>query len=195
MVEGQAGEPGEVTRLLREWTEGENSALERLTPVVYAHLRRIADGYLRRERNGHTLQATGLVNEVFLRLLEDKRAVWRDRSHFYSFAARMMRRILIDHARAFRAEKRGGAVERIPLAAELAWIDVQGAEFLDLDLALDELERLDGKKARAVELRYFLGCTAEETAELLEVSKATVDRDLRFTRSWLIDRLQPQASA
>ncbi len=185
------GGTGEVTLLLRQWTEGKPDALDTLAPVVYQHLRRIAEGYLRRERSGHTLQATGLVNEVFLRLLEEKRADWRDRGHFYSFAARMMRRILIDHARSFRADKRGGDTIRIPLAAELAWIDVQSPEFLDLDFALDELGRLDSKKARAVELRYFLGCTAEETAELLEVSKATVDRDLRFTRSWLIDRLQP----
>jgi RNA polymerase sigma factor (TIGR02999 family) len=190
MADG-ATESGEVTQLLHQWTAGQPQALESLAPLVYQHLHRIAQGYLSRERSGHTLQATGLVNEVFLRLLEDRRADWQDRSHFYSFAARMMRRILIDHARAVRSEKRGGGAQKIPLAAELAWIDAQGPEMLDLDQALNELEAQDAKKARAVELRYFLGCTAEETAELMNVSKATIDRDLRFTRSWLIDRLSP----
>lgn len=185
---------GEVTQLLRQWTAGKPDAIESLAPLVYQHLHRIAQGYLSRERSGHTLQATGLVNEVFLRLLEDKRADWQDRGHFYSFAARMMRRILIDHARAVRSEKRGGEVQKIPLAAELAWVDAQGTEILDLDTALHDLEALDPKKARAVELRYFLGCTAEETAEILEVSKATIDRELRFTRSWLMDRLNPPAA-
>lgn len=186
---------GEVTQLLRQWTSGEAEAIENLAPLVYQHLHRIAQGYLSRERSGHTLQATGLVNEVFLRLMGEKRADWQDRGHFYSFAARMMRRILIDHARAVRSDKRGGAAQKIPLAAELAWIDAQGPEILDLDTALNDLEALDAKKARAVELRYFLGCTAEETAEIMNVSKATIDRELRFTRSWLIDRLNPpQAS-
>jgi RNA polymerase sigma factor (TIGR02999 family) len=186
---------GEVTLLLRQWTAGQPDALDSLAPIVYQHLHRIAQGYLSRERGGHTLQATGLVNEVFLRLLADRRADWQDRGHFYSFAARMMRRILIDHARAVRAGKRGGEAQKIPLAAELAWIDAQGPEILDLDTALNDLEAMDPKKARAVELRYFLGCTAEETAEIMEVSKATIDRELRFTRSWLVDRLNPPGGA
>ncbi len=182
---------GEVTQLLQQWAAGESSALDHLAPLVFQHLHRIAQSYLLRERGGHTLQATGLVNEVFLRLLQERRAAYQDRAHFYSFAARMMRRILIDHARAFRSQKRGGDAHKIPLAAELAWIDARGSEMLDLDRALDELEALDPHKARAVEFRYFLGCTAEETADLLNVSKATIDRELRFSRSWLIDRLSP----
>lgn len=169
--------------------------METLAPLVFQHLHRIAAGYLSRERSGHTLQATGLVNEVFLRLLAEQKLSYNDRQHFYSFAARLMRRILIDHARANRAEKRGGDIPRVPLAAELAWVNAQGEEMLDLDQALDALEGFDVKKARAVELRYFLGCTAEETADILQVSKATIDRELRFTRSWLIQRLNPGAAA
>lgn len=181
--------PGEVTRLLHQWAGGDPNALDALAPIVYQHLHRIANSYLARERSGHTLEATGLVNELFLRLLEDRRAAIQDRSHFYSLAARIMRRILIDHARARQTGKRGGDVQKIPLAAELAWVNAQGPEMLDLDEALNELAAQDAQKAKAIEFRYFLGCTAEETAELLSVSKATVDRELRFTRSWLIQRL------
>jgi RNA polymerase sigma factor (TIGR02999 family) len=160
-------------------------------PLVYPHLREVAGAYVRRERNPDVLQGTVLVHELYLRLLNQRKVDWEDRRHFYTFAARVMRMILIDHAREMRAQARGGGQERIPLSDDLAWIDIGSAEMLDLNRALDELGMLDAGKVQLVELRYFLGCTAEETADLLHVSKATVDRDLKFIRSWLYRRIRP----
>jgi RNA polymerase sigma factor (TIGR02999 family) len=182
---------GEITLLLAKWKDGDPSAFEDLMPLVYPHLREVAAAYIRRERNPDVLQATALVHELYLRLLNQKKAAWDDRQHFYTFAAKVMRMILIDHARESQAQMRGGGYERVPLSDDLLWVNIGSPELLDLDHALDELGALDAYKVQLVELRYFLGCTAEETADLMQVSKSTVDRDLRFTKSWLYRRIHP----
>jgi RNA polymerase sigma factor (TIGR02999 family) len=182
---------GEITVLLGKWKDGEPSAFEQLMPLVYPHLRQVAAGYVRRERNPDVLQATVLVHELYLRLLNQKKAEWEDRRHFFAFSAKVMRMILIDHARENQAQMRGGDRERIPLSDDLAWIDIDSPELLDLNRALDELVALDAEKVQMVELRFFLGCTAEETATLMNVSKATVDREMKFIKSWLYHRIHP----
>jgi RNA polymerase sigma factor (TIGR02999 family) len=182
---------GEITLLLAKWNEGDPSAFEDLMPLVYPHLRQVAAAYIRRERNPDVLQATALVHELYLRLLNQKKAAWDDRRHFYTFAAKVMRKILIDHARETQAKIRGGGFDRVPLSDDLVWVNIDSPQMLDLNRALDELGALDNYKVQLVELRYFLGCTAEETASLMQVSKATVDRDLKFTKSWLFRRIHP----
>jgi RNA polymerase sigma factor (TIGR02999 family) len=182
---------GEITLLLARWKAGEPSAFEELVPLVYPHLREVAAAYIRRERSPDVLQATALVHELYLRLISQKKAEWEDRRHFYTFAAKIMRMILIDHARGNQSERRGGSAQRVPLSDDLPWVDIGSPELLDLNRALDELAELDAHKVQLVELRYFLGCTSEETAALTQVSKATVDRDLKFTRSWLYRRVYP----
>lgn len=182
---------GEITVLLSRWKDGEPDAFEELMPLVYPHLRQVAAAYVRRERNPDMLQGTVLVHELYLRLMQQKKAAWEDRKHFYTFAAKVMRMILIDHARENQAQMRGGGYERIPLSDDLAWIDIDSPELFDLSRALDELNALDPYKVQLVELRFFLGCTAEETASLMQVSKATVDRDLKFIKSWLFRRIGP----
>ena len=154
---------GEITVLLAKWKNGEPSAFEDLMPLVYPHLREVAAAYVRRERNTDLLQGTALVHELYLRLLNQKKAVGEDRRHFYAFAAKVMRMILIDRAREMQTQMRGGDRERIPLSDDLAWIDIDSPELLDLNRALDELAALDANKVQLVELRYFLGCTTEET--------------------------------
>jgi RNA polymerase sigma factor (TIGR02999 family) len=183
---------GEITLLLGKWKEGEPSAFEQLMPLVYPHLREVAAAYVRRERNPDVLQATALVHELYLRLLSQKKAQWEDRSHFYTFAAKVMRMILIDHARGNQTQMRGGGLQRVPLSDDLPWVDIGSPELLDLNRAIDELGQLDAHKVQLVELRYFLGCTAEETAALMNISKATVDRELKFIKSWLYRRVYPE---
>ena len=181
---------GEVTQMLEQWREGDPEVLERLMPLVYGQLHRIAKGYMRHERDDHTLQPTALVNEVYMRLLNQRKITWHDRGHFFTFAARMMRNILKDHARAHLAERRGGpGAIRLPLTDEVAWVGTSSAEILDLNRALDKLEQLDQRKAQLVELRFFLALTMEETAEVLSISLATAERDLKFSRSWLFHEL------
>ena len=182
---------GEITLLLAKWKDGDRSAFEDLMSLVYPHLREVAAAYIRRERNPDVLQATALVHELYLRLLNQKKAAWDDRQHFYAFAAKVMRMILIDHARQSQAQMRGGGYERIPLSDDLVWVNIGSPELLDLNQALDELGALDAHKVQLVELRCFLGCTAEETADLMQVSKSTVDRDFKFTKSWLFRRMHP----
>ncbi len=189
---GSTPPSGEITTLLERWASGDAQAFEALTPYVYQDLRSLARGFLRGERSGHTLQATGLVNELYLILLKGTADPFHDRSHFFSFAARAMRRILVDYARARGSQKRGAGAVHPELSPEMAWIDPGGPEMLDVDRWLDELEALNPRKVQAVELRIFLGCTAEEAAELLGVSKATLDRDLRFSLAWLAERLLPE---
>ena len=184
-------ERGDITQLLHEWKDGRPEALQQLIPLVYPDLKRIASGYLRREQPGHTLQATGLVHELYLKLCNQREANWEDRSHFYTFAAKVMRMILIDHARQTQAQMRGGGQERVPLGEDLVWVTYGSPELLDLNHALGELGELDAYKVQLVELRYFLGCTEEETASLMQVSKSTVKRDLKFTKSWLFRRVHP----
>jgi RNA polymerase sigma factor (TIGR02999 family) len=184
--------PGEITVLLGRWNEGEPDALEQLIPLVYPHLREVAGAYIRRELRPGLMQATVLVHELYLRLLNQNKANLGDRAHFYTFSAKMMRLILIDHARETQAQRRGGAAEHIPLNDDIPWVGLDSPEIVELGIALDELQKIDPDKVKLVELRYFLGCTAEETAELANISKATVDRELKFVRSWLYQRLYPQ---
>ena len=156
-------------------------------------LHAIAAGYLRQGSRQQAIQATELVNELYMRLARQRTAQFSDRSHFYSFAAMLMRRILNDSSRRAHALKRPGAEGvRVPLHPDLAWIDAAGEELLSLDQALAELEFLDERKVRIIELRYFLGCTNEETAEILGITRSTVDRDLQFAKTWLYRRLHPQ---
>lgn len=184
---------GDITRLLQAWRGGQTGVLEQLYPLVYPDLKRIAYAYLRRERPDHTLQATGLVHELYLRLSNQREAAWEDRAHFFTFTAKVMRMILADHARRGLRQKRGGEVRKVPLGecepAQLPWVKLDGPEFLDLDTALDELERIDPRKAQMVELCHLLGCTTQESADVLRVSVATAERDLKFARGWLYRRL------
>ena len=184
---------GEITILLSRWRDGEPEAFDQLLPLVYPHLREVAAAYMRRERNPGAMQATVLVHELYLRLLKQNRTALSDRAHFYTYAAKVMRMILVDHAREINAQSRGGGLQRIPLSDDLSWVEIGSPEILQLNIALEKLEMLDARKAQLVELRYFLGCTAEETAGLMSLSKATVDRDLKFVRSWLYQRVYPQA--
>lgn len=183
--------PGEVTVLLERWRQGDATAISNLTPLVYDELRTVAGAYLRRGLNPG-LQATELVGQLFVELLQLRKVDLNDRRHFFVFAARVMRNILADEARAAKAAKRGAELEHLPLNAELAWIGpLTEPGTLDLEAALSELEEAEPKKVRAVELRYFFGLTAEETAEALDISKATVDREVRFALAWLNCRLHP----
>ena len=192
---GEPEVPGEITALLRRWGEGDRQALAALASLAYDDLRKIAAGYLRRESRAQTLQATSLVNELYMRLARQREVHLTDRRHFYAFAALMLRRILTDHAReAYSSKRPAGQAERVPLHEDMAWVDASGEEMLDLDQALTELEALDERKVRVVELRYFLGCTNDEAAELLGVAPATVDRDLQFARTWLYRRLGPSGT-
>jgi RNA polymerase sigma factor (TIGR02999 family) len=181
---------GEITLLLDEWAHGDSNAIHELAPLVYGQLRNLADALLRNERRDHTLQGTALVNEMFQQLMKLRKVTLNDRAHFYTFAARLMRRLLVDHARHLKA-RRGACLNRAPLDAELAWVAPAGETSLDLSAALEELRMLDEGKARAVELRYFLGCTVEESAAILGVSASSIDRDIRFSLAWLHQRLHP----
>ena len=174
----------EVTRLLRQWSEGREGSLDALVPHVYDELRRLAGRYLQRERPGHTLQATALVHEAFLKLV-DQHAPWQNRAHFFGVAAQLMRRILVDYAREHAAAKRGGGVARVEL--DEAAVGAMGIDInlLALDEALTRLAALDGRQARIVELKFFAGLTLEETAEVLDISAATVSREWTIARAWL----------
>ena len=180
---------GEITQLLARWEQGEPGAVEALAPLVYDHLHAVAEAYLRNERPDHTLQPTAVVNEVFVDLLRMRRLSLKDRAHFFTFAAQLTRRVLIDSARKAKSEKRGLGWQRAPLDAELAWLGGETAESLDLSQALNDLAELDPIKTRMVELHYFLGCTVDETADILEISSRTVARSLLFSLSWLRERL------
>lgn len=181
--------PANITQLLAQWREGDEAAFEQLAPAVYDRLHAIAESYLRGERPTHTLQATALVNELFLRLVKSSNMQYSSREHFYAFAAKLMRRILVDYARKDTAKKRGERAEPVMLAPELVWVDAASPELLDLDHALDELAELDPAKVRTIEIRFFLGATSTEAAELLGQSRARVDRDVNFALSWLHQRL------
>src|ERR1017187_837034 len=185
--------PGDITALLQRWKLGDTGALSNLAALTYSDLHAIAAGYLRHESANHTLQATGLVNELYLRLIRQNNLQLTDRRHFFAFAAMMMRRILCDYARQARTVKRpGGQSTRIPLHPDIAWVDAAGEDMFALDSALNELEAAHERQVRVVELRYFLGCTSQETAELLGLARATVERDLQFAKTWLFRRLSPQ---
>jgi RNA polymerase sigma factor (TIGR02999 family) len=182
---------GEITQLLEKLRSGESEAFQSLIPLVYPHLREVAAAYIRRERSPDLMQATSLVHELYFRLLAQKKADWRDRAHFYTFSSKMMRLILIDHARANQAQRRGAQAEHVPLSDDLPWVGLDSAELIDLDNALDALAAMDQSLVKAVELRYFLGCTSEEVAEIMGVSTAKIKRDLKFVKSWLYRRVKP----
>ena len=179
---------GEVTQLLRRWREGDRAALEALVPLVYAELKRVAEGYLRRERRAGTLQATALVHEAYLKLIGGAAVDFNDRKHFFATAARLMRQILVDHARAREADKRSGG-ERVTLSSVDPPDPRNAVDLIALDQALERLEALDARKARVVELRVFGGLEFAEIGELLELSRATLDRDWRAARAWLFREL------
>lgn len=179
------GQPSEVTILLRQLSQGRRTALDSLMPLVYDELRRIAHGQLRNERPGHTLNTTGLVHEAYLRLVDVNQVRWQDRAHFCAMAARVMRRVLIDYARARGRAKRGGAPVRVPLDEAVDIPVERAADWIDLDDALLRLEELNERHCRIVECRCFAGMTIEETAEALGTSPATVKRDWAFSRAWL----------
>jgi RNA polymerase sigma factor (TIGR02999 family) len=178
----------DVTQLLNRWVEGDEAALERVTPLVYDELRRIARGVFARERNGHTLQPTALVHEAYAKLIHVD-ATWQDRAHFYALAARMMRRLLVNHAKARNAGKRGGDALKVTLHEDAVGKGAVNEDVLALDAALAELATFDPRKAQVLEAHYFGGLTQLETAAVLEVSESTVRREERIAKAWLRKRL------
>ena len=183
----------DITAALDEWAAGDASALDRIAPEVYPKLRELAGIFFRRERVGHTWQATALVSELFVRLASQRAHRYESRLHFYNACARLMRLALIDHARTAGADKRGGQVGAVPLHPDLAWFDAASPAMLDMDRALNDLAVLDSEQAAMFETHYLLGCSVEETAELFQTSKSTVDRKVRMARAWLYQRLTPPA--
>lgn len=181
--------PSDVTGLLQAWSDGDLHARDRLVPIVYAELRRRAAVHLRRERADHTLQPTALVHEAYLRLVNQDRAQWRNRAQFFAVASEIMRRILVDRARARRMAKRSGRWERVSLVEDAAVTSPHEVDVLDLDLALTELAAFDARKARVAELRFFGGLSLEDLADVLDTSRATTMRDWQAARAWLFKRL------
>jgi RNA polymerase sigma factor (TIGR02999 family) len=182
--------PQEVTRLLLAWSGGDESAIEQLVPVVYQELRRLAHRCLNRERPDHTLQATALVHEAYQRLIDTPYVHWQDRAHFFAICAQLMRRVLVDYARSRRYLKRGGDICLVPLEEAFAASADRGKDLFAIDEALKALSAIDPRKGRVVELRFFGGLTAEETAEVLKVSPDTVLRDWKLAKSWLLKELK-----
>jgi RNA polymerase sigma-70 factor (ECF subfamily) len=178
----------EVTLLLAEWAKGNQQALDDLTPLVYRELRQLAASYLRKERQGHTLQPTALVHEAYVRLVDQTNPTWQSRSHFFGVAARLMRQILVDHARRKHAGKRAGI--KVPFDEGVSFQPERSRDLVALDAGLSSLEQLDPRKCKAVELRYFGGLSMEEIAQTLEVSPVTVRRDLRMAEAWLLQQMR-----
>lgn len=194
MTDQRPEAPIGITQLLDDWSDGDRAALEKLLPIVYGELRRLARRELRRERPGHTLQPTALVHELYVRLVEQKRASWENRAQFFGVAAQLMRRILVDHARAHVAAKRGGVSPRLSLDEVPDAVDIGLApafEILAVDRALTRLAELDAEQARIVELRFFSGLSVEETAHVLGRSPRTIKREWRLAKAWLYQRLGP----
>jgi RNA polymerase sigma factor (TIGR02999 family) len=195
MVESLSGEeksrahPGEVSLLLRDLKRGDRSAEARLMTLVYNELHRLAANYMRSERPNHTLQATALVNEAYLRLVRPQKVDFKDRAHFFGIACRLMRQILVEHARAHQAAKRGGPQPKIRLEEDLVIAPERSAEVLALDEALEDLEKLDPRQSRIVELRFFTGLSTEETAEIIGVSASTIKQEWAVARVWLHRRV------
>jgi len=182
-----------VTQLLADWSKGDVGAREALLPLVYDELRKLAAAYLRRERPDHTLQPTALVHEAYLRLVEERSVDWQSRSHFFSVSAKLMRRILVDHARGHLAEKRGAGLPKVPLTEAMAMSRERPADLLALDESLTRLASRDPQQSRVVELRVFAGLTVEETALALGISPATVKRDWAVAKAWLLREIQQGA--
>jgi RNA polymerase sigma-70 factor (ECF subfamily) len=187
MTEPAKQDPGELTQLLIAWSQGDAAALEQLTPLVYAELRKLAHRYMNRERAGHTLQTTAVVHEAFLRLLGNPQENWQNRAHFYAISAQMMRRILVDYARANLRAKRGGQTTRVALEDIDAPVTEPALDpdLIALDAALEKLAEVDPRRSRVVELRFFGGLSVEEAAHVLHVSPDTVVRDWRVAKAWL----------
>lgn len=184
-----AGSPHEVTQLLLDWSSGNQAALDRLMPLVDRELHRLAHHYMRRENPGHTLQTTALVNEAYLKLIDQKHVHWKNRAHFFALAAQLMRRILVDHARSRRYAKRGGGAHKISLHDAMIVSPKRGGDLIALDEALDRLAAIDPRKGKVVELRFFGGLSVEETAEALQISSVTVMREWSMAKSWLYNSL------
>jgi RNA polymerase sigma-70 factor, ECF subfamily len=183
-----------VTQLLRAWGEGDRSALDRLTPIVYKELRRLARCYLRGERPGHSVQTTALVNEAYMRLVDYKGMQWQNRAHFFAVSAQLMRRILVEHARRHNL-KRGGGVQHVSLEEAAAVGGGRAADIVALDDAMNALARLDARKAQVVELRFFGGLSVPETAEALKISSVTVMRDWSTAKAWLYREMTSGAAS
>ena len=179
----------QITELLAEWRDGNQSALDELYPLVYDELHRLARRYMSRERKGHTLQTTALINEAYVRLVDQKNVNWANRSHFFAISAQIMRRILIDHARRHAYAKRGGGAQQVSLEEVAALVPEQGRELMRLDEALKSLAERDPRRSQVVELRYFGGLNNEEIAGVLQVSENTVTRDWNMARAWLYQQL------
>lgn len=190
-AQGPGPPPGEVTRLLIAWNGGDQAALERLMPLVYAELRQMAERHFRKERPGHTLQPTAIVHEAYFRLVDQTRVTWKNRGHFLAIASQAMRRILIDHARGRGADKRGGQAERVTLDPAIASPEpAREVDILALDEALERLKALDAGQAQVVELRFFGGLTIEEAADVMAVSPSSAKRDFRSAKAWLYRELE-----
>ena len=184
----------EITRLLADWSNGDQQALEKLTPLVYDELRRLAGRYLRQERAGHTLQSTALVHEAYLKLVGQNNVRWQNRAHFFGIAAQMIRRILVDYARARKADKRGSGAEKLSLDEAIALPGGQDLDLVALDDALEGLAKIDPRQSRLVELRFFAGLTIEETAEVMQMSLATAKRDWVSAKAWLSREVRRQSA-
>jgi RNA polymerase sigma-70 factor (ECF subfamily) len=187
--------PHEVTQLLVAWSEGDRAALDELTPLVYEELHRLARSHMNRERQGHTLQTSALVNEAYLRLIDQKNVRWQNRAQFFSIASRLMRRILVDHARSRLYAKRGGDIRRVSLDEAAVVAQEQAGELVALDDALKSLAAIDPRKCQVVELRFFGGMSVEESAEVLGVSAVTVMRDWSTAKAWLQRAMEKEVSA
>jgi RNA polymerase sigma-70 factor (ECF subfamily) len=190
---GASGSTDDISMLLRAWSDGDQGALDRLTPIVYEELRRLARRYMNRERAGHSLQPTALVNEAYMRLVDYQRMQWQNRAHFFAVSAQLMRRILVEHARR-RNLKRGGGLQHVVLEEAAAVGSDKTANLVALDDAINALERLDPRKAQIVEMRFFGGLSVEETAEVLKISGVTVMRDWSTAKAWLYRELSSGAA-
>lgn len=182
----------EITQLLLAWGKGDEEAFDRLMPLVYDEMRKIARRYMSRQRPDHTLQTTALVNEAYLRLIDSSKVQWQNRAHFYAISAQLMRRILVDFARARTNQKRGGGAQKVVLDEALTLTSEPGADLIALDDALNELAKLDRRQSQIVELRYFGGLSEDETAEILDISARTVRRDWSLARAWLYRQLNQE---
>ena len=189
----KSASPHDVTQLLLDWGNGNQAALERLMPLVDRELHKLAHHYMRRETPGHTLQTTALVNEVYLKLIDQRHVHWKNRAHFFALSAQLMRRILVDHARARKYAKRGGDQRRISCDEAVVVSKERSADLVALDEALDKLNSIDERKSKVVELRFFGGLTVEETAEALDVSPPTVMREWSMAKAWLYNCLNNEA--
>jgi len=180
----------QVTELLRQWSEGDQNALDQLMPLIHDELHRLAHNHIRREQPGHILQTSALINEAYLRLVDQPKIRWENRSHFFGIAARLMRHILVDEARKRKSDKRGGSIIRVTLDEAANVVEQQATNVVVLDDALTRLEKIDARQSEIVELRFFGGLTIEETAEVLKVSPGTVMRDWTFARAWLRNEME-----